>query len=213
MKYIVFDFDGTLVDSKALFVSIYNDIAQKKGYRPMTPDILESLRDISIPERCRLLKVPVYRIPFLVTAFLKMYKKGIASLKFNDGIEEMLEGLSQKGIQYAVISTNSKETIEEFFRLKNVTGFNDIFCSKSIFGKHKLLSSFLKSKKLSPADILYVGDEARDIEACKKAGVKIAWVSWGYDSLQAVQNLKPDYIINRPAELSMLVSELRKNAL
>src|SRR5690606_32988817 len=108
-----------LVNSKALFVTIYNEMAQKEGYRLITPDILESLRNMSIPERCRFLKVPMYKIPFLIIPFLKIYRKNIASLEFNDGIEEMLGVLLQKGIQYAVISTNSRKTIEEFFRLKN----------------------------------------------------------------------------------------------
>lgn len=213
MKYVVFDFDGTLVDSKALFVSIYNELAQKKGYRLMTSDVIEHLRDMSIPERCKFLKVPMYRIPFLVTAFLKMYREDIALLKLNNGIKEMLEEFSYSGIQYAIISTNSKETIEEFLKLKNITGFDDIFCSKSIFGKHKLLTKFLKSKKMSPDNIIYVGDEARDIEACRKVGVEVAWVSWGYDSFNAIERLKPKYILNHPSELFMLVSALKKNAL
>ena len=203
-KYIVFDFDGTLVDSRTLFISLYNKLAARKGYTPMTPENLQHLRTLSIPERCRLLGVPIYKIPFLIGPIMKEYGQSIGNLQFNPGVEEMLDTLSQKGIAYAVLSSNSKKNIEAFFSLKGARGANDIFCSRSIFGKHVLLDKFLKAKDLKPAEILYVGDELRDIEACRKTGVPVAWVSWGYDAETAIENDKPDYIIHEPADILSL---------
>ena len=203
-KYIVFDFDGTLVDSRALFISLYNELAAKKGYKPMTSENLQHLRTLSIPERCKLLGVPMYKIPFLIGPIMKQYGESLSNLQFNPGVDEMLTALSQKGVAYAVLSSNSKKNIEAFFKLKGVANGNDIYCSRSIFGKHVLLDKFLKAKRLNPADILYVGDELRDIEACRKIGVPVAWVSWGYDTEEVLKNNKPDYIIHDPADILTL---------
>jgi len=74
IKYVIFDFDGTLADSKEVFISVYNQIAAKKGYRQIESGNLEYLRSLSIPERCKYLKVPIYRIPFMATEFLSLYK-------------------------------------------------------------------------------------------------------------------------------------------
>jgi phosphoglycolate phosphatase len=58
-----------------------------------------------------------------------------------------------------------------------------------------------------PDNVLYVGDEVRDIVACKKAGVKIAWVDWGYDLKEAVADEKPDYLISNPLEIISIVTK------
>lgn len=58
-----------------------------------------------------------------------------------------------------------------------------------MFGKDKMIKRFLKSKKITEKDMLYVGDEQRDVAACKKAGVNVIWVSWGYDVIETVKKM------------------------
>lgn len=199
-KYIVFDFDGTLVDSRSIFISLYNELAVKHGYTLMTEDNLPHLRSLSISERCKYLNVPLYRIPFMVSAVIKKYKDAVPQLGFNEGVEQMLSSLTENNIQYAVLSSNSKKNIAQFFELQGIVNDN-IYCSRSIFGKHVLLNKFLKEKKLEPSEILYVGDELRDVIACQKSNVKVAWVSWGYDDEQVLKNNKPDHVLHDPADI------------
>lgn len=199
-KYIVFDFDGTLVDSRSIFISLYNELAVKHGYALMTEDNLPHLRSLSISERCKYLNVPLYKIPFLVSAVIKKYKDAVPQLEFNKGVEQLLSSLAENNIQYAVLSSNSKKNIAQFFELKGIVN-DDIYCSRSVFGKHVLLNKFLKEKKLEASEIFYVGDELRDVIACRKSGVKVAWVSWGYDNEQVFKNNKPDHILHDPVDI------------
>lgn len=204
MKHLVFDFDGTLVNSKSVLIDLYNQMALKQGYALMTPENLNHLRNLSIPQRCKYLNVPLYKIPFIAGKLIKQYREKIAEIEFQPGIADLFEDLKDKGISYSIISTNAQKTIEAFFSLKGLSGAQEILCSQSIFGKDTLIRQFLKKTGLSASQILYVGDELRDIEACKKCGVPIAWVSWGYDSAEAVKKALPDYIINSPDELLTL---------
>lgn len=204
IKCIVFDFDGTLVDSKAVFVSIYNELAQKDGYTVMTPDNIDALRAMGIKERCTYLKIPFYRIPFIASKFLKQYTASVPLLEFNPSVEDLLNGLADKNIPFAVLSSNSKSNISSFFEKKGLA-VPDIFCSSNIFGKDRVLAKFLSAKKLKPSEILYVGDEERDVTACNKLGIHIAWVTWGYDTQEALDNVSPDYIIHTPKELKKLI--------
>lgn len=199
-KHIAFDFDGTLVDSRAAFLSLYNEFAAQHGYLPMTPDNIEHLRGLDIAGRCKYLKVPMYKLPFIVAAALKKYKSLLPELEFNEGIKELLETFSAKGMPYTLVSSNSKSNIREFFALQGAP-VEDIYTSGKIFGKDKMLKKLLKDKNVHASEILYVGDELRDVIACHKAGVKVAWVSWGYDALAALENNTPDYIIHHPQEL------------
>lgn len=202
-KYIVFDFDGTIADSRELFISLYNAIAENNGYIKMDGNNLQQLRGMSISQRCKMLNVPLYRIPFIAAAIIKQYKGAIKELEFNKGMRELLQSLTENEIPFAVLSSNSKENIAQFLTHNGIE-CRDVFSSRSVFGKHLLINKFLKYKGLKQEDILYVGDELRDVIACRKSGVPVAWVSWGYDSIDSLKKNKPDYLIDNPDQLLAL---------
>jgi phosphoglycolate phosphatase len=53
--------------------------------------------------------------------------------------------------------------------------------------------------------VIYVGDEQRDIAACKKCGVPIIWAGWGYDAIEIIKQEAPDYMIYTPKEILRIV--------
>ena len=53
--------------------------------------------------------------------------------------------------------------------------------------------------------MIYVGDEQRDIIACKKVGVDVIWVGWGYDVIETIQEASPDYMVYTPNEILHIV--------
>jgi phosphoglycolate phosphatase len=207
IKCVIFDFDGTIADSKAVFISVYNQIAEKYNYKHLESDQLQHLRMLTFNERCRYLRVPLYRIPFLAGEFLAHYKNELRHIKLFDGMRGLLEDLHASGFETAIISSNEKSNISGFLAENGIHSIDKIYCSTSLFGKHKLIKGFLKTYKLLPDNVLYVGDEVRDIVACKKAGVKIAWVDWGYDLKEAVADEKPDYLISNPMEIISIVTK------
>lgn len=210
IKCVIFDFDGTLADSKAVFISVYDQIALKYGYRQIEAEGLQHLRTLTIKERCRYLRVPLYRIPFLAKEFLVGYKTALPQIQLFGGIKELLERLNVAGIETAVISSNGKDNISRVLTENAVSSVTKIHCSANLFGKHKLITGFLKKYQLNADEVLYIGDEARDIVACKKAGVKVVWVDWGYDVKEVVADEKPDYMVSRPFEILALVLSLTK---
>lgn len=210
IKYIIFDFDGTLANSKAVFVSVYNQIAQKNNYRQIGSENLQYLRTLSMAERCRYLKVPVYKIPFLAGAFLSLYKKSLADIELFAGIRDLLGQLRENGYQAAIISSNAENNIADFLNDQGIDSINGIYCSQGLFGKDKLIKRFLKKYDLKPHEVLYVGDELRDIVACKKTDVKVIWVEWGYDTEQIVTAAKPDYIARNPADIIDFAMRLKQ---
>ena len=145
IKYIIFDFDGTLADSREVFISVFNQIAEKHNYRKMEAENLHHLRTLTITERCRYLKVPLYRIPFLATEFLSLYKKALQNVVLFEGIKELLEALNSIGYEMAIISSNAESNISDFLKSNGIGTISKIYCSTSLFGKDKLIKGFLKS--------------------------------------------------------------------
>nr|WP_057765824.1 HAD-IA family hydrolase [Cytobacillus praedii] len=205
VKYVIFDFDGTIADSKIVFISAWNKIAEKYHFEKMKLTELENIKKLTIKERCKMLNFPMYKLPIIIPQLYKLYRQSINDLELFDGIKDVLTELNKKGVNTAIISSNSEENIQLFLKRNNIESVKDIICSSHIFGKDKLLSRFLKLKQLDADEVIYVGDEQRDIIACKKTGIKIIWVEWGYDSIEVVQAEEPDYKASSPAEIMQLI--------
>jgi phosphoglycolate phosphatase-like HAD superfamily hydrolase len=64
-----------------------------------------------------------------------------------------------------------------------------------------VFKKILRRYGIRKEEVLYVGDEIRDITATKNIGVDIASVDWGYNSREGLEEHKPEYLISEPEEL------------
>jgi phosphoglycolate phosphatase len=89
-----------------------------------------------------------------------------------------------------------------FLDINNLSDlFDFVYSGKSLFGKEKVIRRMLIHENLSADRVVYVGDETRDIEASKHAGIPVVAVSWGLNSRAALASLSPDQIADDPHEL------------
>lgn len=204
-NYVIFDFDGTLVDSKDIFIYVYNQLAESHNFKKIQDKDVEKFRKLSVFERAKLLNVPMYLLPFLATEFYNLYKEQIKNLKLFDGIKEVLEKLKDKKREIIIISSNSESNIREFLEKNQIDVIDEIFCSNNILGKDKIINKFLKKHYLRNWEVIYVGDEIRDIVACKKTGIEVVWVEWGCDLIDNVKEYNPNYIVSTPSDILRIV--------
>ena len=205
IRYILFDFDGTLVDSREAAVAIFNQLAEKHRFKKVTHEDIEVLRKLTILQRCRLLKLPVYKIPFIVMESRVLYTQYLQRIPLVEGIKGMLSELSKLPFTQAVLSSNSEANIRLILEENQIDAIKAVYHSSGLFGKDAVIKKFLKIHKLHPSEVIYVGDELRDIIACTKSGIRIIFVSWGYDSAEAVSEANPDFIVNTPEEIVSLM--------
>lgn len=205
LKYVIFDFDGTLADSRVVLVSAWNLLAKKHNFKEMKLEELDTLKKLSIKERSRALKLPLFKLPVILPQFFQLYRRGIKDIKPYDGVKEMLNEVEKKGYKIAIISSNSRENILYFLKHYQINNIKEILSSSKIHGKDRLINRFLREKQLKPSQIIYIGDEHRDLVACKKTGVKMIWVGWGYDAEEIIDPLKPDYKVYTPAEILKVI--------
>jgi phosphoglycolate phosphatase-like HAD superfamily hydrolase len=83
-----------------------------------------------------------------------------------------------------------------------------VFSGSSIFGKHVVLQELIKKHGLKKEETVYIGDEVRDVEASKKAGIKAIAVTWGYNTRKALETAKADIVVDKPAELIKAINSL-----
>jgi len=118
----------------------------------------------------------------------------------------LLHELRARSIPVSILSSNDSDIIKEVLRRHQLeTAFTSIAPSSSLFGKHKSIKKFLSSQGYRNGELLYVGDEQRDIEACKKVYVPVAAVSWGFDHEETLRSHKPDLFAWQPADIAAYV--------
>ncbi|MET0401800.1 MAG: HAD hydrolase-like protein [Cystobacter sp.] len=212
---VVFDFDGTLVDSRALVLRLYNDLAHRKGFVPLTPGNLEEMRGLSLLERSRRLGVSPFQVPGLVGEFLRNYREELSGLVFYEGMLELLRDLRDRGTRLSILSSNDEANIRDVLRRHGVEAWVEhIQGGSRLFGKARPLRALMRRRGLSREQLIYVGDERRDVEACKQVGVRILAVPWGFDSVPALREAGAELIVESPArllaELSRVASPPRR---
>jgi phosphoglycolate phosphatase len=204
-KCILFDFDGTMADSRTLAVELYNDLAEKYRYEKIKEHDIEALSKLSIKERLKVLGVPFYKLPSLVMEMKRNYSGSIDSLHVVEGLPSLISDLKSAGHRLYILSTNSRPIIERFLSNHQITGFDHTYCERSLFGKSKKIDQFIKKHRIKQQDAVYIGDELRDIIACKQSGIQMIAVSWGYDSPELLSEGNPDFLVSHPEEIMSLV--------
>ncbi len=209
IRHIFFDLDGTLVDSLATFVKIGNELAVRYGYTPLEDTKVRELLKLPMKDRIKQLGVPLYRLPKISLEILSKFHSHASCLLPFEGIRELLLGLKKEGYVLTIISSNSVPNIKAFLKANDLEVFEDIHSCNNLFGKHKTIKWILSKKNINKQEVIYVGDEQRDVEACKRVGIKVIAVTWGFDSLELLKEVGPDYIANKPTDIEKLVADLR----
>jgi len=205
-KVIIFDFDGTIADTVDALISIANRLAREFGYIPITHPELTILKNLTAREIIHYSGISLFKIPFLVKRVKSELKSKIADLHPIDGMQECLKELKRKEHRLGIITSNSQDNVTEFLKNHELDHlFEFIYSGITIFGKTTIINNVLKQKQLKPQTVIYVGDETRDIEASKKANVKVIAVTWGFNSAEALAKQNPDFLIHHPSELLSII--------
>ena len=177
---VIFDFDGTLADSAGWTAGVFNDVAERFGYRAVTADELQMLRGRTNREIIRYLGVPTWKMPLIVTHMRKLMTRDAGTIRLFDGVDELLRRLSEAGIRLAIVSSNTQDNIVRILGPENAARIQHYECGASLFGKAAKFRRVLKHSGIAADRAIAIGDEVRDIEAAREAGVSSGAVAWGY---------------------------------
>jgi len=206
-KHLIFDFDGTIVDSLDLLVKIYNQICHNYSCLPVDIKDKEELRKLKSQEVLKRYKINFFKIPFLLLKVRANFKSRISEVKIFDGISNVLRELKSNDFDLYILTSNSKENVTFFLKSNNLLDvFTSVYSSSNVFGKDKSIKRFLKSENIKKEECIYIGDETRDIEAMKRINMPIISVSWGFNSREALLKLNPDEVVDKPSDLLSLFS-------
>lgn len=190
----IFDFDGTLADSAAWFRSTINHVAQRYGFRQVTDDELEHLRGQPSAAIIRYFGVPAWKLPFIASHMRKRFARDAHRIALFDGVDALLSSLAEHGVAIAIATSNTEANVRRILGDENAKRINHYACGASLFGKAAKLETIIKRQQASPARTIVIGDEVRDLEAARKAGLVAGAVGWGYATVELLRAQAPDHL-------------------
>ena len=205
---ILFDLDGTLLDTLADLADSVNHVLASFGYSPRT---VEEVRQFVGNGAARLIAqaVPEGADPAPVLAAFQSYYSAHCQIKTKpyEGIPELLAALRRAGVRTAVVSNKPDETTRtlaaRFFpELDGALGQRDGVAAKPA---PDMVQAVLSRLGAEPGRALYVGDSEVDVDTARNAGLAMIGVSWGFRGRAALESAGAPAVADTPAQLLELL--------
>ena len=209
-KLVVFDLDGTLVNSIADLGNACNHALEQMGFPPhsktsynyLVGNGISKLIERALPEDSRRQRV----IEAMKTRFIEYYNEHLwEETTVYEGITELLEELTRRDIKVAVTSNKyqhaTSRIIEHFFPQipwVSVMGHQDLMPLKP---DPSVLFAVLLQSPTPKAETIYVGDSAIDMETAYRACVDSIGVTWGFRSRAELVQANATHIVSHPSEI------------
>ena len=217
---IVFDLDGTLVDTAPDLIAALNVILTREKLAPLP---LASARNLIGGGARKLIErgleaegrmLGLADINRLTDDFIAYYADHIAeeSRPF-EGLETALDDLVAQGCGLAVCTNKLEWLSRRLLDRLNLTARFAAICGGDTFGVAKPDPTILRQTVARAgheiASAIMVGDAGTDIGVARRAGVPVIGVTFGYTEVP-IESLKPDLLISHMGDLPAAVSELRR---
>jgi phosphoglycolate phosphatase len=210
-KLLIFDFDGTLADSYPWFRRVLNDVAKKFNFKSVEWDSeAELLRGKSAREILEYLGVSHWKVPFISRHMRSLMTRDIEEIHLFDGTDHMLRRLSDMNITLAIVSSNSESNVRRVLGAKTASLIDYYACGAAIFGKTAKIGAVVRNSKVAAGDAIYVGDEIRDLEAARHAGLAFGAVAWGYTRREALAAFAPTLTFTRVDQIASELAPARE---
>ncbi len=187
MTLLIFDLDGTLVDSSATLINGINYVRSKVGLPPMDGE--EIMHGIMTPGIH--MSEYFYGVDGIDSSYEQLFKEYYSAnhdkeLRLYDGVEEMLETFEKKRYTLALATNGYRDsTLEALKHLKIERFFDSIVCYDDVEnGKPApdMLLLLLQKYGLNALDTLFIGDSQRDKLAAKAANIEFLQVDFGQNN-------------------------------
>jgi len=197
---VLFDLDGTLVDSAAVILGSFHHATETVLQRRFPDEeILSRVGGTNLAHQMALLDAD--HVDELVDVYRAHNDPQYSELACFDGVLDVLARLKAEGRRLAIVSAKRRPTVERVFRSAGMGEYFDAIVGSDDTERHKPdPEPVLKALELldaKPADAAYVGDSPFDVAAARGAGVFAVAVGWG--GIHRVEDA--DAFVETPEEL------------
>ena len=207
---VIFDLDGTLLDTLDDLAAAINYAVQKQGYPPHSRDAVRSFVGNGAGTAIRRalpLDCDALEHTKTLASFREYYQEHRTdATRPYDGIEKMLADIQARGIRVAVVSNKADENVkalcQAYFGIEIAVGDQEGMPRKPA------PDGVAKAMEQMGADVdrtVYVGDSEVDVETARNAGIPCLAVTWGFRSAQELRAAGATRLVDTPAQLADII--------
>ncbi len=205
-KLVIFDFDGTLADSFGWFLDVFDEVADHFRFRRLDRDRIDEFRRLSPRDLLRHHGVPLWKVPMIAAHARTLQGRHLGAITVFAGMDRVIADLYARGVALALVTSNAHANIAHILGPDTLSAFSHVACGASLLGKASKFRAALKATGTAPGDTLAIGDELRDLEAARAAGIAAGAVGWGYALPERLHAATPDHFFERPAQITDLLT-------
>ena len=200
---VLFDLDGTLIDSGAIILASFRHATQTVLRREIPDAELAALVGGSnIHDQMR--SIDAAQVDELVRVYREHNEPLHDQLEAFEGIEHVLTELKREGRRLGIVTAKRRQTVELAFAVLPLERYFDVVVTSDMTERHKPdpepVRKALERLGVEPGEAAFVGDSPFDVASGKAAGVFTVAVAWG--NIHPIENLaEADVLVASPAQL------------
>jgi phosphoglycolate phosphatase-like HAD superfamily hydrolase len=213
IRLVIFDFDGTLLNTDRRYVAAYAKVLRMSGFKPPEGSRILRMRrrgfsgvriietvtgsnDADLVAKCDSLR-------------RKLLGSGFAADAPIPGVKGMLKKLRRRKIRIALVTSRKNGTVQRQLRSLGMTGYFDmvfaVHSDNPVELKRRLFSKAMETAGASAAETLVVGDTECEIIAGRKLGAHSAGVLTGYSSASLLRKSRPEAVLKSAADVAEML--------
>lgn len=208
IKAVIFDLDGTLIDTNDLIIDTFYYVINELLGRSPTEEELNHVYGKTLDEQMEFFSME--RSQELVDAYKSYYRTHMdARTHLFVGVKDLLDDLARMNIKVATVTNKGSRGVLHAFDKFDIGKYFDATVSADDVSNGKPdpegIFAVLDILGVEPEEALFVGDSLNDIAAAKKAGVLSVLVGWTLFHEDHYTEFGADFIINKPMDLLQLL--------
>ncbi|MFL2499875.1 MAG: HAD family hydrolase [Porticoccaceae bacterium] len=213
-KALLFDLDGTLLDTAPDFITAINAQLKRHGHNPLIGDVVRTSvthGSIGIIENVYNIKQDHPEFELLKEEFLELYLSKISEKTgLFDGLRQVLDSCEERNIPWGIVTNKPlRYTAPLMADLGLDKQSATTICPDHVANPKpdpEALILACSQIKIAPSDCIYIGDHIRDIQAGKSAGMRTIAAGWGYiEEFENITQWQADWVVEKSADLNSLL--------
>ena len=188
-KYIIWDWNGTIVDDAGIALDAVNDMLREQHRPEITLEEYRNAMDTPIYEQFFDMKATDFN--WITERFQSYYENHKDQLRLHEGVEGLLEYCRQKGCHQIILSSSATRIIQFYAKLfgvadyfEAVLGADDLLAA----GKIERAVEYFEQNKIPKAETVMIGDSVHDFDVSQALGIDCILMSGGHQDLQSLQS-------------------------